>query len=612
MFSQVSNIFKGKKYPAQQEPQSFETSRRNSHERSNPSFVSTDKHLELSVTADGYNGQQSPFFPVEAPNSSTSFCDSLPKSQILKKSSRPSVSPLDLVSYDSDAHSNTTLNASPMSAAYDEKTLSSNPPLSATKQTHSISESLNNDKGTKSMFVTEVKSTDLDGSDPDQNCEKSTIASNVGIFSEEADLGDPPLPVYKSYKRRWIGLLALALLNIMTSWGWLSFSALSTETTELFAFTSDAPVNWLSTVILFAYVSVSPLCAWVLTRKNIKFAMTVCAVLCSLGNWLRYIGVVRKQFWLLMLGQILIGFAQPFALSSTGYYTDMWFTSRSRVSANAISTIANPLGGAIAQLVGPAIVSTSGDLKKFILLTAILSSAFGLIVLIVPDKPPLPPCPSATIVKLPLRESLRALVHNKLYLALLTMFSAYVGLFNAYSTFINQIMEPYGYSSDQAGITGAVLIVAGIVCCAITSPIIDRTHNFILLIKITLPIMGICYICLNFTSTTSGQLIGPYLVSGVLGAVSFSILPVLLEWVQEQTSPVTPALSSAILWNGGNLLGGILIIAMNALKYGADEGSPPGNMKRSLILQTVVGCVAILPVWFVKQAKDNSRVKEDL
>lgn len=418
-------------------------------------------------------------------------------------------------------------------------------------------------------------------------------------------------PQYKVYRRRWIGLIVLALLNIITSWGWLSFAASADLAAELFGFETTSRINWLSTVILLAYVVASPFVTWILIKKSVKPAMIVCAVLCVVGNWLRYAGIVKKIYGLVMVGQILIGIAQPFALSSTGYYTDMWFTSRSRISANAVSTIANPLGGAIAQLVGPAIVIVPEDFKTFILITAVIASAFGALVLIVPAHPPLPPCPSAAIEKLPVRTSLGLLVRNKVYLALLAMFSVYVALFNTYTTYIFQIMHPYGYSSTQAGIAGAILIIVGLLCCAVTSPILDRTHSFILVMKIALPLMAGCYIALNFTSTYSQQLIGPYLVSAVLGAISFSILPVLLEWVQEQTSPVTPALPSAILWGSGCLLGSILIIAMDALRYAPDQGSPPGNMKRALILQTVMACVGVLPAYFIKDASVNHRIVAD-
>lgn len=419
-------------------------------------------------------------------------------------------------------------------------------------------------------------------------------------------------PKYKSYKRRWIGILGLSLFNILTSWGWLSFSAISSQTAELFGLSSEAPVNWLSTVILFSYIVASPIVSYVLHRWNVKVAMFICALLCITGNWLRYAGTVTQKFGLVMFGQILIGFAQPFALNSPTYYTDLWFTSKSRVSANAIASISNPFGGAIAQLVGPAIVSAPEDIKTFILVTACIASGASLIVFATPAKPDIPPCASATISKLSLLQSLRTLSTNVPFILAFSMFSIYVGLFNAYTTFINQIMEPYGYSSDEAGYTGAILIIAGIVCAAVTSPIIDRTHNFILLFLIALPLIAGCYISLIYTATYSKQLIGPFLVSGILGAISFSLLPALLEWIQEQTSPVSPAVSATLLWNGGQLFGAIFIISMDALKYGPTDGSPPGNMHRALIFQAVWASVGVSPIFFLnKVSKPNQRISRD-
>ena len=56
------------------------------------------------------------------------------------------------------------------------------------------------------------------------------------------------------YKRRFIGLLHLALLNLVVSWCWLTFAASSTTTAQYFR-TSQSNVNWLSTGFLFAFVA---------------------------------------------------------------------------------------------------------------------------------------------------------------------------------------------------------------------------------------------------------------------------------------------------------------------------------------------------------------------
>jgi hypothetical protein len=72
------------------------------------------------------------------------------------------------------------------------------------------------------------------------------------------------------------------------------------------------------------------------------------------GNWIRYAGTkAGPKYGAVMFGQILIGFAQPFVLAAPTRYSDLWFTNRGRVGATALMSLANPLGGALAQLINP-------------------------------------------------------------------------------------------------------------------------------------------------------------------------------------------------------------------------------------------------------------------
>lgn len=424
---------------------------------------------------------------------------------------------------------------------------------------------------------------------------------------------DAPTVVYKSYKRRWFGIVALVLMNIVSSWGWLTFAAISNLVVDKFSLKSEAPVNWLSTVILFAFCLTPPAVSWVLHKYNVRGALFVASAFVICGNWVRYAGSKTNNFGAVMFGQILIGFGQPFALGAPSYFTDQWFTSKSRVTANALASLSNPLGGAIAQLVGPAMVAADPtQFDMFILVTAIVSTVAAASCLLVPKEPPSPPCPSATIEKLSLKDSLFKLVKSRYFVTVFFPFAIYVGFFNAFSTFVNQIMLPYGYSEDNAGIAGALLIFVGIVFTLAISPVIDRFHFHLWLIRICVPIIAACYIGAIFMCTKDGdaQLAGPFVVCAVLGAASFSLLPTFLELIPEQTSPVSPAVSSNILWVGGQFFGAIFIIIMNALKDNETTGDPPGNMRRAMIFQAVIACVGVIPTAFIP-ALPSSRINMD-
>lgn len=101
----------------------------------------------------------------------------------------------------------------------------------------------------------------------------------------------------------------------------------------------------------------------------------VAAVLILIGNWIRYAGSTKKSggsYAHIMAGEILIGFAQPFVLAAPTRYSDLWFTNRGRVAATALTSLANPLGGAIGQLVNPLWVSKPEDISQMVLYVSVI------------------------------------------------------------------------------------------------------------------------------------------------------------------------------------------------------------------------------------------------
>lgn len=141
------------------------------------------------------------------------------------------------------------------------------------------------------------------------------------------------------------------------------------------------------------------------------------------------------------------------------------------------------------------------------------------------------------------------------------------------------------------------------------SPVLDRRHPkpYLRTIKVLCPVVGVCYLAFIWAPPTR-SLAAPYAIASVLGAASFALVPVALEYLVEATWPASPEAGSVLCWTSGQLLGGVFIIIMNALKEPGCSGSkqcqelgkhstgwkPPGSMWRALIFQAVVA-VAVLP-----------------
>ncbi|KAF2465487.1 MFS general substrate transporter [Lindgomyces ingoldianus] len=413
---------------------------------------------------------------------------------------------------------------------------------------------------------------------------------------------------FRVYKRRWFGLVQLVLLNIVLSFNWLTFSPVSTTSAVYFG-VSETAINWLSTGFMFAFVVMVPFVIWTLNRGP-KEAILWSSVLMFVGSWIRYAGTRASggTYGPLMFGQIVVGLAQPFALAAPTRYSDLWFTESGRVSATAVASLANPFGAALAQLVVPFWATKASEVPNMVLYVAVITTIATVPGFFIPAKPPTPPSASSHLPKINLQESVYKLANSSSFWLILAPFVIYVGSFNAFSSLINQILYPYGYSESEAGICGALLIVVGLVTAAITSPILDRSHAYLLGIKLLVPVIGISYLALVWAPQTR-TLAAPYTIAALLGAGSFSLVPITLEYLVEVTFPASPEVGSTICWAGGQLVACIYIIVMNALKDGSvdlmevsKEGRgtgtgdrPPGNMFKALVFQAVIG-LAVLPL----------------
>ncbi|KAH9907474.1 MFS general substrate transporter [Xylariomycetidae sp. FL2044] len=418
----------------------------------------------------------------------------------------------------------------------------------------------------------------------------SSLSSSTSV--RDGDGGDVE---YKVYKRRWFGLCQLTLLNIIASWDWLTFAPVSQHASTYYG-VSESAVNWFSTSFFFAFLVVAPVVVYTL-HLGPRPSLMASAALILAGNWVRYAGShdgsrSGGMYGVTMLGQILTGLAQPFVLSAPTRYSDMWFTSRGRVAATALTSLANPLGGVLGQLVMPFLVLKPEDLSNGVLYVAIISSVCALPSFFVPAAPPTPPAPSSATPKTTLRSTLPHLRSRELWLVLVP-FAVYVGFFNSVSSLLNQILLPYGFSSDDAGIAGAVFIVVGLVAAAAASPVLDRTKAFLPAIRVLTPCIALAYLAFLFMPATR-TLAGPYVVLAGLGAASFILVPVALEFLAELAHPLGPEVTATIAWAGGQLCGGVFLIISDALKAGP-RADPPENLDRALIFTAVVA-LAVVPL----------------
>jgi FLVCR family MFS transporter 7 len=417
--------------------------------------------------------------------------------------------------------------------------------------------------------------------------------------------------VYRTYKARYFGLFAIVLLNIATTFVWLTYSSVP-EAAEAYLNCSSFLVSVTSILYFFAFIVMAPVSGWMFEKRGIKKSLLFGAGIQVLGAWLRYFGHFvgstpenrTGRLVLTLLGQVIAAGAQPFFMNLPPKFAAVWFSENGRTTATMIGTVSNASAAALAQLIIPSITDDTKPetMPNSVLFTAILSTVAIIPAFFVADRPPTPPSPSAAealqeTVEEPFHISLKKVGTNKQFLLLLLVFGSLVGIFNSVTSLLATFTGPYGYTSNQAGYLGAGMVLAGLVGAAVSGPLVDKTKQYKSVCKTAVPVAVACVIGFVF-AVRRDFFAGMLTLLIISGFSAFAALPAALELAVEITYPVTPASSTSILWAFGQLVAIIMLFTLQGLQD--DELSARTGLNPPLIFNAA-WCVvfAIIPVFFI-------------
>ncbi|EDQ87906.1 uncharacterized protein MONBRDRAFT_9679 [Monosiga brevicollis MX1] len=325
------------------------------------------------------------------------------------------------------------------------------------------------------------------------------------------------------------------------------------------------------TSMLFMMISV-PLGfagTYVLNTFGLRYSMILSAFLNAAGTVVRYGGdyaqAPHSKLAAVFAGQAITAMAQPVFLDSPTLLAAQWFGESERAVANTLASVANPLGMAVASALTPAIVSKPADMRLMLLVMAI-PALVGLIATVAffKSRPPTPPSASASVESVNFKEGLGRLIRNPAYWALLFSFAVGIALISSVTSLLGQLTAGQGYSDDQAGYLGIVMIVAGLIGAGVAGALLDKYHCFLTIFKGAFVIAAISVVGIVFFDKPDHfALLATS--CGILGLAAFSALPTGLELCVEITYPVNEGLSTGLIWIFSQALGTVLMFATSAL-----------------------------------------------
>lgn len=364
---------------------------------------------------------------------------------------------------------------------------------------------------------------------------------------------------FKVYRYRWVVLLAFMFVVATNQLLWITFAPI-TGSAAVYYGVSDLSIGLLSLSFMLVYIVVSIPASWMIDSYGIRVAVGLGAVLTGGFGLLR--GLLAPDYTGVLLTQIGIAIGQPFILNAITTLAARWFPVQERATAAGLGSLAVYLGIVVGLALTP-YLTLQAQIHGMLLAYGVIAVVAAIVFFVfVRERPPTPPClPQETersLVFDGLKESLR----RRDFVLLLAIFFVGLGVFNAVTTWIEDIVRPRGFSSIQAGNTGGLMIVGGILGAVVIPLLSDhygrRTPYLLLAVAgAILGLVGVTFAAGYWFLLVSAFVFGFFLLSA--GPVGF-------QYGAEITHPAPEGTSNGLLLLMGQISGIIFILAMDSFK----------------------------------------------
>ncbi|OIO62345.1 MAG: MFS transporter [Candidatus Marinimicrobia bacterium CG1_02_48_14] len=387
---------------------------------------------------------------------------------------------------------------------------------------------------------------------------------------------------FRVYGYRWIVLVAYMAIVALNQLLWITFAPVTVEAAKFYG-VSDLYIGLLSMSFMIVYIVVSIPASWAIDTWGIRIAVGIGAALTGIFGLMR--GLVSDNYTLAMIAQVGIAVGQPFILNAVTTVAARWFPMRERATAVGLGSLAIYLGILGGVALTPWLTIQYG-FSEMLWVYGVASIGAAIIFFVFgKERPASPPCPPELEARSLVFDGLKQIMHQKDFILLLVIFFVGLGVFNAVTTWIEDILRPRGFSITQAGAVGGMMIGGGILG-AIIFPLLSDYYRkrkpFIILALMgaTVGLMGVAY--------------GPGFTVVSLGAflLGFSLLsagPIGFQYGAEATYPTPEGTSNGLLILMGQISGIIFIFGMDAFK------SPKtGDMTASLTVLIILMVLSAL------------------
>ena len=399
----------------------------------------------------------------------------------------------------------------------------------------------------------------------------------------------------KVYGYRWVVLLVYFIINVLMQMQWITFAPITSEAV-LFYNVPALQIDLLSLIFMIVYLFVSFPASYIIDTWGIRIGIGIGAVLMGVFGFIK--GFYGASYNMVVIAQIGIAIGQPFVLNSITKVGVRWFPLHERATQAGISVLAQFLGIIIAMVLTPALFKMYG-METMLMIYGIVTLAGAMIfIMFNKENPPTPPCPAGHDERISVFAGMKHIFKQKDMIYLLFVFFIALGIFNAVTTWVEQIIKPRGFTIMEAGIIGALMMVGGIVGAALLPMLSDKLRKR----KIFLVITILCAVPGLIGMTFAGSYYMLVASSFAFGFFLMAAGPIGFQYSAEICYPAPEATSQGLLMLVGQISGIIFV-------FGMDIATSDGASKTPAMVVFIV--LMIINVLFSLKLKESKLVKTD-
>ena len=397
---------------------------------------------------------------------------------------------------------------------------------------------------------------------------------------------------YKLYGYRWVVLGVFMFINLTIQMLWITYAPITGLAASYYG-VGDLQIGLLAMTFMIAFIPLSIPVSWVIDTYGFRIAVGIGAVLMGIFGLVR--GFAGADYTLVLWSTIGIAVAQPFLLNAWTTVPAKWFPVEFRATAVGMVTLANLIGTALGMVLTPILIESMSIAQVQLIYGSITAISSVLFIVLARETPPTPPCAPGEETRALMLDGLKHAIKIKPFWWYLVASFIGLGIFNGLTTWIEAIIRPRGFTPNDAGTLGALMIAGGLVGAIVLPAMSDKQQKrqrFLMLAFIG-AIPGL----LGLTFATSSLLLFGSAV--VLGFFLISAMPIGMQYAAEITFPTPEGTSNGLIQLFGQ--GAVVFVyIMEAMK------TSDGSFTPSLLLALAL---LLLSAGLVTQMKDPQRIQ---